>query len=386
MLYHLVKSMIPVAKPVVDDEEIQAVTKVLETGMLAEGKVSREFENRFRKYIGTDYATVTNNGTTALVTALEAMEIQPGDEIITSPFTFIASANTIAMIGAIPIFVDVNPHTYNIDPDLMEGAITKKTRAIMPIHIFGMPCEMKQIMEIAKQHDILVIEDACQAHGATIDGKMVGSFGDVATFSFYATKNLMTGEGGMIVTDNEDIYDKALMIKNHGRGKEGGYKHYRIGSNYRMMDLVAALGIVQLERMPSVVKARRENAKSYNRFFSDYDEIRPQKKMDGHESAYHIYSPLIYSEKVTRDQIIQRLHEEGIGSRTVYAIPCHKQETYRNMKNWRWSKFVDYPDYTKIQLPKSEEIGERHFDIPVHPGVTKDDMNHIFEAFNNILS
>jgi perosamine synthetase len=378
--------MIPVAKPVIDDEEIAAVTKVLETGMLAEGKVSREFEKRFREYIGIKYASVTTNGTTALVTALEAMEIKPGDEIITTPFTFIASANTIAMIGAIPIFVDVNPYTYNINPDLIEEAITDKTRGIMPVHIFGMPCDMKRIMEIAQNHNLLVIEDACQAHGATIDGQMVGSFGDVATFSFYATKNLMTGEGGMVVTNNEDIYDKALMIKNHGRGKEGGYKHYRIGSNYRMMDLVAALGIVQLERIPEVVRVRRSNAKSYNKFFSEYEEIRPQLTLDGHESAYHIYGPLLYSKKITRDQIIQKLRENGVGSRTVYAIPCHKQETYQNLQDWRWSKFIDYPDYSKLHLPISEEIGNRHFDIPVHPNITKDDRNHIFDVFSRILS
>ena len=378
--------MIPVAKPVVDKEEISAVTKVLETGMLAEGKVSREFEKLFREYIGIKYATVTNNGTTALVAALEAMEIQPGDEIITTPFTFIASANTITMIGAIPKFVDINPHTYNINPDLIEEAISERTRAIMPVHIFGMPCDMKRIMEIAEKHNLLVIEDACQAHGATIDGKMIGSFGDVSTFSFYATKNLMTGEGGMIVTNNEEIYDKALMIKNHGRGKEGGYKHYRIGSNYRMMDLVAALGIVQLERMPEVVKARRENARSYDKFFSEFDEISPQMKLEGHESAYHIYGPLIYSNKMSRDQMIQKLRDNGVGSRTVYAIPCHKQETYQKMKNWRWSKYIDYPDYSRMQLPISEEVGDRHFDIPVHPGVTKDDMKHIFEVFTKILS
>jgi perosamine synthetase len=194
--------MIPFAKPVIGQEEIDAVKRVLESGMLAEGKVSRELEKLFADYIGTKYATVTSNGTTALSTALEAMDIQPGDEVITSPFTFIASANSIAMVGAIPVFVDIKHETYNIDPDLIEDAITDKTRAIMPVHIFGMPADMKHIMDIADDHDLLVIEDACQAHGAEIDGKKVGVFGHVASFSFYATKNMMTGEGGMITTDN----------------------------------------------------------------------------------------------------------------------------------------------------------------------------------------
>ncbi|MHA2320901.1 MAG: DegT/DnrJ/EryC1/StrS family aminotransferase [Candidatus Thorarchaeota archaeon] len=195
--------MIPFAKPIIGQEEIEAVKRVLESGMLAEGKVSREFEKLFAEYIDTKYATVTNNGTTALSTALEAMNIQPGDEVITSPFTFIASANSIAMVGAIPVFVDIKPDSYNIDPDLIEDAITEKTRAIMPVHIFGMPSEMKHIMEIAESQNLQVIEDACQAHGATVDGKQVGSIGHVSSFSFYATKNLMTGEGGMITTDNE---------------------------------------------------------------------------------------------------------------------------------------------------------------------------------------
>ena len=185
--------MIPFARPIIEEDALEAVEKVLRSGMLAEGKVSREFEEAFAKYIGTKYATVTNNGTTALSTALEALNIQPGDEVITSPFTFIASANTIAMVGAIPVFVDVDPRTYNIDPDKIEDAITEKTRAIMPVHIFGMPADMKRIMEIAEARDLLVLEDACQAHGGEIDSRKVGSWGHASAFSFYATKNIMTG-------------------------------------------------------------------------------------------------------------------------------------------------------------------------------------------------
>ncbi|MHA2234730.1 MAG: DegT/DnrJ/EryC1/StrS family aminotransferase, partial [Candidatus Thorarchaeota archaeon] len=193
--------MIPFAKPLIGDEEKDAVRKVLDSGMLAEGKVSREFERLFSEYIGTKFATVTSNGTTALSTSLEAMDIKPGDEVITSPFTFIASANSIAMVGAIPVFVDIDPDTYNINPELIPEAITEKTKAIMPVHIFGLPADMKHINDIAESHDLLVLEDACQGHGGEIDGKKSGAFGDAATFSFYATKNLMTGEGGMVTTN-----------------------------------------------------------------------------------------------------------------------------------------------------------------------------------------
>ncbi len=377
--------MIPFAKPIIGQEEIEAVKRVLESGMLAEGNVSRELEKQYAKYTGTKFATVTTNGTTALSTALEAMDIQPGDEVITSPFTFIASANTIAMIGAVPIFVDVKPDSYNIDPDLIEDAITDKTRAIMPVHIFGMPAEMKHIMEIADSHDLQVIEDACQAHGAEVEGKKVGSIGHVAAFSFYATKNMMTGEGGMITTDNEDLYDEILMVKNHGRGKQGGYSHYRIGYNNRMLDIVSALGIEQLKRLPESVKQRRQNAQEFNDFLSEFDVIRPQVEDKGLKSSYHLYAPRIFSDKMNRDELVTSLRNEGVGSRAVYALPCHKQDTYLNIHQWRWAKFVNYPNYSKLSLPVSEEIGQKHFDIPIHPSLSTEDKEQIENAFCKIL-
>ncbi|MFX1481871.1 MAG: DegT/DnrJ/EryC1/StrS family aminotransferase [Promethearchaeota archaeon] len=377
--------MIPFAKPIIGDEEKEAVLRVLESGMLAEGKVSREFEKQFSEYIGTKFATVTTNGTTALSTTLEAMDIQPGEEVITSPFTFIASANSIAMIGAIPIFVDIKPDTYNIDPELIEDAITEKTRAIMPVHIFGLPADMKHILEIAESHDLLVLEDACQAHGGEIDGRKAGSFGDAATFSFYATKNMMTGEGGMITTNNEELYEKMLMIKNHGRGKQGGYSHYRIGYNNRMMDVISAIGIEQLKRMNRVVDERRRTAKEYNEFFSEFASIKPQVEEPGFKSGYHLYVPLLYSDTLDRDGLVTALRNEGVGSRAVYALPCHKQETYLNIQDWRWAKFVDYPDYSTVSLPISEDVGLRHFDIPIHPSLTEEDKSKIMSAFRKIL-
>ncbi|TFG34904.1 DegT/DnrJ/EryC1/StrS family aminotransferase [Candidatus Thorarchaeota archaeon] len=378
--------MIPFTKPIIEQEEIEAVKKVLESGMVAEGKVSREFEKLFSNYIGTKYATVTSNGTTALSTTLEAMNIAPGDEVITSPFTFIASANSIAMIGAVPVFVDIKLDSYNIDPEKIEAKITNKTKAIMPIHIFGMPADMKYIMEIAEQHDLLVIEDACQAHGAVINGKRIGSFGHAATFSFYATKNILTGEGGMVTTNDEDLYDRMLMIKNHGRGKEGGYSHFQIGYNNRMMDIVAALGVQQMKRIDTVVQQRRKNAQEYDKFFSEFDEIKPQVEDSGFESSYHLYAPRIYSDKMTRDEIVAALRNEEVGSRAVYALPCHKQDTYLNIQNWRWAKFVKYPDYSKVKLPISEEVGAKHFDIPVHPSLTDEEKEVIQKAFLKILA
>ena len=376
--------MIPFAKPIVGDEEIEAVKSVLKSGMLAEGKVARQFEREFAEYVGTKFATVTSNGTTALSTVLEALGIQPGDEVITSPFTFIASANSIAMLGAVPIFVDIKRDTYNIDPDLIEAAITARTKAIMPIHIFGMPADMKRIMEIANQHDLLVVEDACQAHGSTIDGKMVGSFGHAGTYSFYATKNMMTGEGGMVTTNDEELIDRMLSIKNHGRGKQGGYSHFRVGYNSRMLDMVAAIGIEQLKRMPEVVKKRRKTAQMYNNLFSDYDSVRPQVADNGFESGYHLYAPQLHSDKMSRDQMVQALRDNGVGSRAVYAIPCHRQNTYLDISQWRWAKYIDYPNYSKVNLPISEEVGATHFDIPVHPMLTEDEIKHICAVLRKV--
>jgi perosamine synthetase len=378
--------LIPFAKPIIDDDEYEAVKAVLESGMLAEGKVSRELEKEFASYVGSKYATVTSNGTTALSTALDAMGINPGDEVITSPFTFIASANSIAMVGAVPIFVDIDPATYNIDPELIEAAITKKTTAIMPVHIFGMPSDMKRIMETAEKHNLQVIEDACQAHGAKVGNKLVGSIGHTAAFSFYATKNMMTGEGGMITTNDEEIMDRALMIKNHGRGKQGGYSHFQIGYNNRMMDIVSALGRVQLKRLPKVTEIRRKNAERYNKLFSEYDEVIPQVESQGLHSSYHVYAPKIQSDNISRDDLIKEFRERGVGARTVYALPCHVQDTYINIQNWRWAKFVDYPDYTALSLPHSETVGGEHFDIPVHPSLTEEQMDTIENAARDILS
>lgn len=378
--------LIHFAKPIIDTEEYEAVKAVLDSGMLAEGKVSRELEKEFAAYIGSKYATVTSNGTTALSTALDAMGINPGDEVITSPFTFIASANSIAMVGGIPIFVDIDPNTYNIDPNLIEAAITEKTKAIMPIHIFGLPSDMKHIMEIADKHDLMVIEDACQAHGAEIDGKIVGSIGHTAAFSFYATKNMMTGEGGIITTNDEEIMDRALMIKNHGRGKGGGYSHFQIGYNNRMMDIVSALGRVQLKRLPKVTAIRRKFGERYNKLFSEYDSVAPQEEPKGFKSSYHVYGPRVVSGNLSRDDIISKLREQDIGARTVYALPCHKQDTYLNIQQWRWAKYVKYPDYSSQKLPNSEMIGDTHFDIPIHPSITDDQMNHIERTLRSILS
>ena len=251
---------INIASPQIGKEEIKAVTDVMKSGMLAQGPRVAEFEEKFAKFIGTKYAVATSSGTTALEVALRAHGIKEGDEVITTPFTFIASANSILYTGARPVFVDIDPETFNIDPDLIEKAITKKTKAILPVHLYGSACDMTKIMQIAKKHHLDVIEDACQAHGAEWKNKKVGSFG-TGTFSLYPTKNMTTGEGGMITTNDKEVYEQALLIRAHGSKVK--YYHDILGYNYRMTDIEGAIGIEQLKKLPKFNKARQANARVF---------------------------------------------------------------------------------------------------------------------------
>ncbi len=377
--------MIYTASPVIEDEEINAVLDVLKSGMLVENKYARQLEEEFSKFIGTKYATVTTSGTTALHVALEAVGIQPGDEVITTPFTFIASSNAILFVGGIPVFADIDPETYNIDPESIKKKITPKTKAIMPVHIFGLPANMKAIKEIAEDHDLLVIEDCAQAHGATIDGKKVGSFGDIAAFSFYATKNMMSGEGGIVLTNNEELIENAKAIKNHGRGAHGGYQYYRIGYNFRMMDLVAAIAVNQLKKLPGFLEARRKNVEHLVSIIGELDGIEIQKEPKGYRSAWHVFGPRLISTKVSRDELIDQLRKADIGARTLYSIPCYAQPAYKDIKNWRWAKFVQYPDYSKVSCPNAELVGNQHFELPIHPRVTDEQIEYIGNKVKEII-
>ncbi|HEC89506.1 MAG TPA: DegT/DnrJ/EryC1/StrS family aminotransferase, partial [Thermoplasmatales archaeon] len=241
--------MISIARPLLGEEEKKAVVDVLNSGMLASGPKVEEFEKRFAEFVGVKYAVATTSGTTALHLALLSLSVGTGDEVIIPSFSFIATANSVLFCNAKPVFCDVNPKTFNIDVEKIESLITDKTKAIMPVHLYGQPADMKPILEIAEKHDLYVIGDAAQAHGAEYDGRRVGSFGDVECFSFYPTKNMTTGEGGMITTNIEEIAERARSIRNHGREKtKWGYEHNRLGYNYRMTDIAAAIGLEQLKK------------------------------------------------------------------------------------------------------------------------------------------
>jgi dTDP-4-amino-4,6-dideoxygalactose transaminase len=251
--------MIPIAKPYLGQEEVNAVREVLESGMIASGPRVDEFEKRFAEFANTRYAIAVTSGTVALHLALLSLDIKEGDEVIVPSFSFIASANSVLFCNAKPVFCDVDSKTFNIDVTKIKDLITENTKAIMPVHLYGQPADIDPIKEIAEAHDIKIIGDACQAHGAKYKGKMVGSFGDVECFSFYPTKNMTTGEGGMLTTDSSDIAEKAISIRNHGRQKtKWGYEHGMIGYNYRMTDISAAIGLEQLKRLPDFIKKRQD--------------------------------------------------------------------------------------------------------------------------------
>jgi len=359
--------MIPMGKPIMGEEEKRAVVEVLESGMLSQGIKVKQFEESFAHFVGTNHAVVTSSGTTALHAAILAHNIRAGDEVITTPFTFIATANAIRMAGATPVFVDVDEKTFNIDPEKIEVAITKNTKAILPVHLFGLSCNMDKIEEIARKHNLLIIEDACQSHGATWNGKMTGSFG-TACYSFYPTKNMTTGEGGIITTNSEVVANKLRKIISHGSEKR--YYHGFVGYNYRMSDVAAAIGIEQLKKLPEFNHRRIQNAEFLNNHLSEISGIIVPKIDAGH--VFHQYTIRVTpSCRISRDKLVDILSEKGIASSVFYPLPVHKQEAY--------------PEYNHLSFPITEKLSKEVLSLPIHPSLTETDLLKIVSAIKEVI-
>jgi len=357
--------MIPIAKPIIGEDEISAVVAVLRSGIIAQGKKVEEFEGAFAGFIGTKYAIAVNSGTAALHIALLAHGIGEGDEVITSPFTFVATANSILFTGARPIFADIEEDSFNIAPDNIDDKITPRTKAIIPVHLYGQPCNMKKIMGIADEHKLAVIEDACQAHGAEYEGKKVGSFG-TGCFSFYPTKNMATGEGGMITTNDEDIAQKARMIRNHGQRQR--YLHEILGYNYRMTDIAAAIGLCQLMKLEEFSSKRIENAKFLTRELSGIRGLIPPSIKSNTRHVFHQYTVRITQDfGMPRDELRQKLMDKGVGTEIYYPLPIHKQPLYQNL---------GYNDH----FPNSEKAATEVLSLPVHPSLMREDLSYIAES------
>ena len=357
--------MIFIAKPLMGEEEKKAVSEVLDSGMIACGPKTEEFEKKFAKYVGCKYAIATTSGTTALHLGLLSLGISKGDEVIVPSFSFIASANSILFCNAKPVFCDVNQKTFNIEVNKIENPITGKTKAIMPVHLYGQPADMRSITDIAEDYDLKVIGDACQAHGAKYNGKMIGSFGDVECFSFYPTKNMTTGEGGMITTNSEELAEKAYSIRNHGREKNRwGYDHGSLGYNYRMTDIAAAIGIEQLKKLPKFNEKRRENAKYLNENLSEIKEIATPIVLKNAEHVYHLYTIRCKD----REKLIYQLKENEVGYGIYYPKPLH---FYKHLKQ-----------YAHRDLKNSEILANEVLSLPVHPALNEQDLQKIVEVIS----
>lgn len=354
--------MIPIAKPMVGDEEKKAVSDVLDSGMLAQGEKVKEFEEKFAEYIGVKYAVATSNGTTALHLALLASGVKSGDEVITTPFTFISTATSILFCGAKPVFTDINPGTFNIDPEKIEKVITDKTKAILPVHLYGQSCEMDKIREIAEKHALVVVEDACQSHGAEYHHKKVGDIGDAGCFSFYPTKNMTTGEGGMVTTNNDQINEKLRMLRNHGQSRR--YSYSMVGYNFRMTNIAAAIGVGQLKKLDKFNERRIKNAGFLSEQLNDVVEtpyVLPDVK-----HVFHQYT--IKTDK--RELLMENLKKEGIGFGIYYPKPLHFYEPLEK--------------YGNDGLKNAENVCEEVLSLPVHPGLSEEDLGKIVQLIKSV--
>lgn len=338
--------------------------EVLESGMLAQGPRVAALEDAFKKVTGTRHAIATSSGTTGLHLALLAHGIGPGDEVITSPFTFIASVNAILFTGAKPVFADIDEASFNIDPERLEAAITPRTKAVMPVHLYGQPCDMDEICAIARKHGVVLLEDAAQAVGATYRGRHVGSFG-TAVFSLYATKNVMSAEGGMITTDADEVADMARLLRNHGMRNR--YEYEMLGYNFRLTDVLAAIGLAQLDRMAEATRRRGSNAAYLSAHLRG---VGTPVVKEGREHVWHQYTVRL-PDGVDREEAVRRLGEEGIGTGVFYPRGAHHFPHVQ-------AKTGD------LDLPVTDRVAASVLSLPVHPLLGQSDLERIAAAVNSL--
>jgi len=356
--------MISISKPYIGEEEKQNVIEVLESGMLVQGPKVEALEAKFTELCDVKHAIATSSGTTALHIALLAHGIGPGDEVITTPFTFIASTTSILFTGAKPVFVDIEEDTFNLDPTKIEQAITAKTKAILPVHLYGYVCDMKAIQEIADKYGLAIIEDACQAVDAEFEGKVAGSFG-TGTFSLYATKNIMSGEGGMITTNDDYIAEQSKLLRSHGMRVR--YYHDMLGYNFRMTDLHAAIGLAQFERLKTFNEKRQFNAQYFN---DNLNTVVTPRVKPGYKHVWHQYTIRVDGGR-DRDAAIKALNEAGIGTGVFYPVPVHQQGYIKEMLG-------------EQSFPVSEQLAKEVLSLPVHPQLSQDDLDVIVREVNKL--
>lgn len=371
--------MIPYGKQTIEQDDIQAVVDVLKSDFLTTGPKIAEFEQTVADYVGAKYAVAISNGTSALHAACFAAGIEPGDEVITTPLTFAASANCVLYCGGTPVFADVDPKTYNIDPEDIQRKITDRTKAIIAVHLAGQPCDMDAIHSIAREHGLIVIEDGAHALGSVYKGKKVGSMSDMTTFSFHPVKPITTGEGGMIVTDNEDFYKKMILFRSHGITRDDSmmtrndgpwfYQQFNLGYNYRITDIQCALGCSQMKKLDRFLARRKEIVARYNEAFADCDNIITPYQLSDTESGWHLY--IVQVKKCDRRQVFENMREKGIGV-NVHYIPVYMHPYYQEH------------GYENVHCANAEEIYSHIISLPLYLGLTSEQQDYVIDTLKSL--
>lgn len=368
---------VPLSRPDITDAEINAVCEVLRSPHLSLGPKLPAFEKAFCDYIGRKHAIAVNSGTSGLFLCLEAMGIGHGDEVITTPFTFIATSNTIMMTGAKPVFVDIDPVSLNIDSAKIESAITPRTKAIMPVEVFGNPAGMDKVLEIARKHKLRVIEDCCEGLGSQLNGKKVGLFGDIGVFAFYPNKQMTTGEGGIILTDDDHLAEMCASLRNQGRGRGAGWlAHARMGYNYRLSDINCALGLVQLSRIEEFVAKRRAVAQRYNQLLEGDDRIETPAEPAGSRMSWFVYVIRLNAKKFgqpQRDAILKKMIDRGIQV-SNYFPPVHLQPF-----------MVEKFEFKAGDFPVTDSVCGRTIALPFYNNLPADDAKLVCQELEACL-
>jgi len=360
--------MINLSKPIIGKEEISAVKKVMESGMIVQGPKTEMLEKEFAKYCKTKYAVAFNSGTAAIHSALYALGIQAGDEVITSPFTFVASANPILMQGAKVIFADISEKDFNLNPEEVRKKITKKTKAVIPIDLYGQIYDYDSMKMIIAKRKIKILEDACQAVGAERKNVRAGNFGDIGAFSLYATKNIMGGEGGLITTNSEEMMEKCKRFRHHGQSEKTKYEYYDLGYNYRITDICAAIALEQLHKVNIFNNKRIKNAKKLSDGLRGIKGLIVPSIKKGDKHVFHQYTIRITNDfKTSRDELAAYLKENGIGCGVYYPKPLHLHPHFRRM------------GYKKGDFPVAEKISKEVLSLPVHPSLTNNEIKLIIK-------
>lgn len=371
--------MIPYGRQTIDEDDINAVVDVLKSDYLTTGPKIAEFEQAVVSYTGAKYAVAISNGTSALHAACFAAGIGRGDEVITTPLTFAASANCVLYCGGTPVFADVDPYTYNIDPEDIRKKITDKTKAIIAVHLAGQPCDMDEIHSIAQEHNLIVIEDGAHALGSVYKGKKVGCLSDMTTFSFHPVKPITTGEGGMIMTDNEELYKRLVLFRSHGITRDNSmmtrnegpwfYQQLDLGYNYRITDIQCALGCSQMRKLDKFLKRRRELVERYNNAFIECDNIVTPYQLPDTQSGWHLY--IVQVKNHDRKQVFETLRDKGIGV-NVHYIPVYMHPYYQEH------------GYKDVHCENAEEIYSHIISLPLYPGLTDDQQDYVIDTLKQL--